>query len=333
MQITSNKLEAFMKSGIIIYELEDYLFKLLKFRLSSFFPDGYIVRGTSIELTNDSVPLADKFHVIYNPLEFLPEQIQMFISKLQGHISLIPLYEEHNDGYYETIDCKQLYNMIMTAEYDLTKGSEFTNNPIDAADNGKTVVLIPFSYISEREHLIKSELSSLKDSRMCLRLDLMSGIRMPDTFSSYGQEKGNLSEILDLSLKGTIKSENFLQFATPDNLGFMTVGKPNNSDDVFDYDLTTITRLIKRAKELNFDKSYPINVLIVAEGFRIRELEVIASLADELHILLPERLYQDNLGFKEEIGRITRSLKPDKSLCIHYIENLKTEIKYETQPI
>lgn len=322
-----------MNSGIIIYELEDYLFKLLKFRLSSFFPDGYIVRGTSIELTNESVPLADKFHVLYNPLEFFPEQIQMFISKLHGHISLIPIFEEHNETYYETIDCRQLYNLIMTADYDLARDSEFTNNPIEVNETGKTVVLIPFSYISEREHLIKNELSTLKDSRMCLRLDLMSGMRMPDTFSGYGLEKGNLTELLDLAHKETITGEQIIQFSTPDNLGFMTVGKPKCTDDVFDYDITTITKLIKGAKELNFDKSYPVNVLVVAEGFKIRDLETIASLADELHILLPQRLYQDNLGFKEEIGRITRSLKPDKSLCIHYIENLKTEIKYETQPI
>ena len=43
-----------------------------------------------------------------------------------------------------------------------------------------------------------------------------------------------------------------------------------------------------------------------------------ATLADEVHFLLPKRLMEEDLGFKEEIGSITRMLPAGTPVTMHY---------------
>lgn len=317
-----------MNYGIIIYENEDYLYKLLKFRLSTFFPNSYIIRGIS-DLDDSLVPLAENIHILYDSTQFTFEQVCRFSENISCPVTVLPLFNDLLDEA-PTIDCSYLFSLITETEYSMNSK---TNLSINSEDKCKTVVLIPFSYIHEREALIKNELANLKEIEMCIRLDLMAGIRMPFSFTGTNSQTNGLSELLFAAKQKKLTPDLILSMCGPDNNGFMSFGKPYHSDDVFDYDISTIENLISTASELTKNPSYPMNLLVVAEGFKIKDLARIASLADELHILIPERLYNTDLGFKEEIGSITRSFDAKKPIVIHHVEKLKMDRDYETMQL
>lgn len=320
-----------MNYGIIIYEKDDYIYKLVKFRLSTLFPDGYIIRGVS-ELNSSSIPFADGINILFNSSQYKINDIYKYSENLKTPVSIISLYNDNETGF-PMIDCAEIYDQITNMTYQIKEISDEHQISKVCSKAAKTVLYIPFAYISEREALIANKLQYLTDDFLCLRLDLMSGIRMPNTFSGVCNGTVGLTELLDLAQQDSIEKEDILDYCAPDNKGYITPGKPKHSDDVFDYDLDTIKKLIRTASELNEDDSYPMNVLIVAEGFRIADYIEIASLVDEIQILLPERLYKDNLGFKDEIGRITRSVNSEIPVTIHYVETLKLEKEHETMQI
>lgn len=321
-----------MNCGIIIYELEDYVYKLLKFRLSTLLPDSYIIRGTSTDLNSDSLPFAENIHILYDSNQFAMAQICKFSEKLKNSVSISSIFRDDLDGP-DIIDCAHLYNRITSTDYSMNRIAQSTDNNIPSSKPGKVSVLLPFSYIDERELFISNHLSYLKDTSMCLRLDLMSGIRMPYSFSGIDRSNCSITQLLSLAKNGRLTPEDILAFCTPDNSGFLVTSKPYHSDDIFDCGIEVIEKVLVTAKMLTKDTSYPMNILVVAEGFKIADLSRIASFGDEVNILLPKRLHQNDLGFKEEIGRITRVLPPQIQVKIHDTEELKTEKNYETMQI
>ena len=46
-----------------------------------------------------------------------------------------------------------------------------------------------------------------------------------------------------------------------------------------------------------------------------------------------ERLLKDYLGFKSEIGSITRSIPPEVPVTMHYCDNIIKSKRYETTKI
>lgn len=321
-----------MNCGIIIYELEDYVFKLLKFRLSTLLPDSYIIRGTSTELNSDSLPFAENIHILYDSNQFTMTQICKFSEKIKNPVSISSVFRDDLDGN-EIIDCAHLYNRITSTDYSMNRIAQSTDENIPSSKPGKVSVLLPFSYIDEREFFIHSQLSYLKDTSMCLRLDLMSGIRMPYSFSGIDRSNCSITQLLSLAKNGRLTPEDILAFCTPDNNGYLVTSKPFHSDDVFDYGIDVIEKVLLTSRMLTKETSYPMNILVVAEGFKINELAKIASLGDEVNILLPKRLHQTDLGFKEEIGRITRVLPPEIKVTLHDTEKLKMDKNYEAMQI
>lgn len=320
-----------MNIGIIIFEKEDYLFKLLKFRLSTYFPDGYIVRGNSGGINPSDIPLAKKIHVLYDSDQYTSDQISRECNNIDIPISISTIYnDEFNKG--RIIDCKYLARKIMNQSKETSsvrKGSGESDS-----FNGKLIMIISYAYMDERENLIDTEFDYLrKDSHMCLRIDLMSGIRMPSSFSGLENSTGGITDILRLAASESLEPKDIMAYSTPGTNGFITPGKPVHTDDVFDFGINPIINLIETSKELTTDITFPINVLIVAEGFKFKDIVRISGMADELHFLLPERLLKDYLGFKSEIGSITRSLPPEVPVTMHYCDNIIKSKRYETTKI
>ncbi len=320
-----------MNIGIIIFEKEDYLYKLLKFRLSTYFPDGYITRGRSGGIDPSDIPLAKNIHVLYDSDQYTSEQINKECSNIDIPISISTIYnDEYSKG--RIIDCKYLAKKIMN----LHKEASYARKGSSKSDsfNGKLIMIISYAYMDERENLIDTEFDYLrKDSHMCLRIDLMSGIRMPTSFSGIENSTGGITDILRMAANESLEPKDIMAYSTPDSKGFITPGKPVHTDDVFDFGINPVLNLIETSKELTTDITFPINVLVVAEGFRFKELVKMAALADEVHFLLPERLLNDYLGFKSEIGSITRSLPPDVPVTMHYCDNIIKSKRYEATKI
>lgn len=320
-----------MNIGIIIFEKEDYLYKLLKFRLSTYFPDGYIIRGVSGGISSADIPLAKKIHVLYDSDQYSLEQIRSDCNRIEMDINISSIYnEEFCKG--RIIDCKYLAKKIM--ENNIATSQIINKISSNNSFNGKLIILISYAYMDERENLIDTEFDYLRrDTHMCLRIDLMSGIRMPSSFTGVESSSGGITDILTLAAKESLEPKDIMAYSTPDSKGFITPGKPTHTDDVFDFGIEPVVNLVETAKELTTDITFPINVFIVTEGFRFKDLIRIAALADELHFLLPERLLSDYLGFKSEIGSITRALPPEVPVTMHYCDNIIKSQRYETVKI
>lgn len=307
-----------MNCGIIIFENDDHLYRLLKFRLSTYFPDGYIVRGNIGTVGSSDIPLADQIHILYDSDQFSYEQICKETEDIELKVSISSIYnEEITKG--KIIDCKYLAKKILQTTSPLIHNTSSGKGQEPDRFIGKTIMLFPYAYMDEREHLIDTEFDYLRSScNMCLRLDLMSGIRMPSIFSSIDNSGSGLSDLLELASTDRLEPKDIMEHSTPCSGGFITPGRPRHSDDVFDYGIDNVLKLIEAATELTTDLCLPINVFIVAEGFRFSETAKMATLADEVHFLLPKRLMEEDLGFKEEIGSITRMLPAGTPVTMHY---------------
>lgn len=320
-------MEVYMNYCITIFENEDYIFKLLKFRLSSLLPNSYIYRGI-MDLTSTSYQFSDTIQVFFNPLQYSYSEICSYTKDIKCNVNIFSLFND-DSSYSQVIDCTYLYECIIKNDCNDNEQTECTSKTKKA----KTTLLIPFSYIDEREYFIMNELKGLTNDLMCLRLDLMAGIRMPTTFSGVFSGTIGLTDLLILASQSEISGSDILAYCIPDNKGFISPGKPKHSDDVFEYGIQAINNLIVAATELNNDTSYPMNVLIVAEGFRMSELIQISSHADEVIFLLPERLHKNDLGFNEEISSIIRAIDSNIPVSIKYVEKQEMDKYYETMQI
>ena len=299
-----------MNKGILIFVNCDFTFRLIKARLSYCRPDLYILRGTDPEL---KTALIDQVQIFYDGNDFSPEEVLRKTSGIKCEIRGVEELFSISDGA-PVIDCRRILSLTgSTSPVKETSGQD--------KNKGRFVVFLPFSYRSEREKFISDEFAGLKTSdNMCLRLDLMSGIRMPDFLTDMSASQGCLTDILRLAAEDRLKKEDIPEHATYDSMGFLTLGKPLRSDDVFDYGIDCIEKVLKAVGELTKDTSFPLNILVVAEGFRFTELTKIASYADEVGLLVPKRLYKEDLGFRNEISGITRDLDPDIEVTVHCYE-------------
>ena len=153
---------------------------------------------------------------------------------------------------------------------------------------------------------------------------------MPLVFSSVDGNGSGLTNLLELADSDKLEPKDIMEYSTPSSNGFITPGRPRHTDDVFDYGIDNVIKLVEAATELTTDLCLPINVFIVAEGFRFSETSKLACLADEVHFLLPQRLIEEDLGFKEEIGLITRSLPAGTPVTMHYSDMIIKSKNYDT---
>lgn len=309
-----------MNRSILIFEDTDYTYTLIKARLAHYCPDSYILRGSADQGLSNQVSLSDLVTVLYDDLQYSKEKVIEICGDLGTAVSGV--YALSTSTMPGIIDCRALASLLDEAAASRVK----IKNEDIIDKKGKMILLLPFAYLDEREALIRD--SFKKDNResgnVCIRIDLMSGIRM--MFPSIG----SLTKILDLARDDNLKASDIVENAAYDDNGFLTLGRPERSDDVFDHGTECILKLLSKARQLTSDNCYPADILVVAEGLTFADMSKIAKLADEVHILLPERLYEEDLGFRREIRSITQVLDPTVPVLIRYCEDKERKPSYET---
>ena len=306
-----------MAFTIVICESDKQLFDSLKKRLALSFPDAYIL---SPDISIPDHGLSDHTTVLYDDRKMTAEEAECFGG------NGIALYSSGNGSY---IDCRVLCELI---EQQRKYRGDTQPPAVRSADpvRGKIILLIPYAYISERETFIRNEYFDLvRESTLTLRLDLMSGIRMPSTFT-YEGTGSSLTDLLNAAARGSLDDTELLEYLNPDMNGFLVPGRPDNADDVFDAGTDTVCSLIRTVRELTQRKDSDINALIVAEGFTLSDLKKISSLCDLIHILLPSRLCSENETLPEIINGLKSSSDYYKEIKISYTEDHPDGIKRQT---
>ena len=310
-----------MAFTIYIYERDNIIFETLKQRLTHYFPEAFIVNPFE-KNSRHKKGISDYVFILYDSKQYkLPEK-----PSATG-CEYIDLYS--HDGEISFIDCSRIELLIKNA---LSNNSTLITN----ASNGKLSLVLSFAYIDEREAFIKEHFLEPKSSSdRIMRLDLMSGIRMPSIFKT-GLHDGSLTELLKEAGNEGFNEETILSYMTYDNLGFLTPGKPLNSDDVFDAPISSIVSLIKTFKKLIGNQDLKAEAVVICEGFKMTDLLKFIKYFDDVHILLPSRMSDENKGIEDYVNSIKRNMSIDSELNVHFIEDYKKEEKnyiYENRNI
>ena len=289
---------------------DEYLSELLKLRLAPFFPEAYIAKNGS-SLCDELKRICEGSVILYDNKSFT----------LEDH-NAIPIFK---DGR-RYVDCSSLITELRS----LISSSESV--PYERSPKGRSHILLPFTYISEREAMIDRVFDPLTaDSDLTVRIDLMSGLRMPTPVKS-GPDTGSLTSLLARIQDKDFKPEDILDYCNPDLKGFMTPGKPSNPDDVFDNDITTIRSLLKHLKELSSEGSSPtVTTISVIEGFRISDTCSLIKDCDYVDILLPSDDPSDSSGLNKIPSLIERSLTKEQKLTVYYSSQFIKGDKYASR--
>ena len=288
-----------MAFTIIVFEKDRYLKRLIESRLSRSFPDAYISGGKE----RVEAGLSECAITLYDDRQFGEDEV--------GH-EAIPLFTEG------CIDCRRLEDQIL----DILDTKDRVSDPA-------MCLLISFAYMDEREDYIRKEYSSLKDCHdVYIRLDLMSGIRMPSPLTT-GLSAGSLTDLLRSCSDPSFDSEDIMGYLNHDSNGFMTTGKPDSPDDVFDFGIETSATLIKKVRELVNLNSISVSCLVVTEGFTVKDLSFIAGLFDRVEVLLPSRLCEEKNNIEEVLGNISRHITGDTFIKVRYCDESKESGKGE----
>lgn len=307
-----------MSFSIYIYESDKQIFESVKQRLSHYFPEAYIMGQVSSD-TNYITNISDYHVVLYDNREF-----SISDKSNKNNCVYISLFSEDSNGL-QIIDCSRLSLLIKNA------GQTLSSSVI--SHRGKVNLLIPYAYIDEREIFIKNKFdSSFSNMDYCLRIDLMSGLRMPTSFKTE-PNTGSLTDLIRCVEQNDFSADKLLGFVNPDSSGFLTPGKPTNPDDVFDADFDSILKLMKSLRTITTSSSIKFDALVVCEGWKTKELISLCQLVDEVHILTPSRVCNESCGIEDFVASLKRSLNKDTNLTLHYIDDYKEEIEYESTRI
>lgn len=279
-----------MAFTIIVFEKDLYLKRLIECRLSLSFPDAYI----SGQKERVESGLSECTIRLYDDRQFNEDEV--------GN-KAIPLFTEG------CIDCRKLEDQIL----DILDTRERVSDP-------SMCLLISFAYMDEREDHIRREYSSFKECHdVCIRLDLMSGIRMPSPFTT-GLSTGSLTRLLRKCTDPGFDPEEIMDHLNHDSNGFMTAGKPDNPDDVFDLGIDASAVLIKSVRELIERGTVDISCLVVTEGFTVKDLTRISGLFDRVEILLPSRLCEEKNNIEEVLGSLSRNIPEGTYIKVRYCD-------------
>lgn len=297
-----------MAFGIRVYEKDEYLYSLIKERLQIHFPQAYICRYDS-----DDFKLTSNIKVLFDNRQFDSDSLEENSKTL-----VIPLYENN------AIDIKRIARAILNDDSN-------QDTPIINSVDDQIRLLISYAYIDERESFIAQVLGpSSFNSMHPIRIDLMSGIRMPRSLMTL-KPTDALSTLLRNCTSRGFTPDQILEYLGPDAYGFLSPGKPINEDDVFDIGIDASAKLMEHTKTLCQKMSG--GALFVAEGWRINEALKLIANCDSLHILLPARMCAENTGMTTELGTFQRNLKAGASMTVYYYEDYKNNAEISYEPI
>ena len=296
-----------MAFGILVYENDVYLYTLIRERLSYYFPSAYIEKFGDASVKSD-FKLISEIVILYDNRQYKEPSSD-------GVKSVIPLFTYDDKGR----------GIIRINEI----CSKTSGTPSAPAGNemyrDRLKLLISFAYIDERENFIMSAIGpDTFDSITPIRIDLMSGIRMPNTFT--GSSTGSISRLLRSCTDKRFKASMIPEYLNPDSNGFLSCGKPDNEDDVYDIGLQACTVLIGKLKELCIKEN--TEALVVVEGWRVSEIIEFIKICDTLHILLPARMCTEDTGMTKELDMFKRALPSGALMTVHYCEDYRKQ--YDT---
>ena len=283
-----------MAFTIKIYEKDEYLFTLLKKRLSCFFPDAYI-----IDPYYDTEDQEDRFSeyekVLYDPRDINKEDI----------VSISPPLRLTDDG--GIIDCASFIPFI--------RQSQESPSFLRPATGSVTAVL-PFVYSDVRDRFISSLSQELSGADFNIRLDFTSKLRAICRRSSGS----NMTALLDACRSRKFMPEDILKYCNMDDSGFLTPGTTTNNDDVYDLGLTRSVTLMDHAAELAHSKTSFVNVIAVIEGFRTKDLPELLCRTDKVILLMPAKDAGEDIGAQDLIKLLNRTLGSER-VSVKYAED------------
>ena len=285
-----------MAFTIKIYEKNEYLSGLLKKRLSSFFPDAYIVNPYFDEGTGED-RFSDYEKVLYNPKDISKEDITS--------ISASPIRLTEDGGI---IDCARFIPLLrQNAESPSFLAPVF----------GSVTAVLPFVYADVRDKYISDLGSKLSGADFNLRLDFTSKMR-----SLWRASAGsNMTALLEACKSRKFIPEDILKYCNMDDTGFLTPGSCMNNDDVYDLGTSRSATLLYHAATLAHSRNRFINVVAVIEGFRTKDLPEMLSCVDSVKILLPAKNAGEDLGSKDLITLLIKTLGKER-IAVIYAEDI-----------
>ena len=284
---------------------DPYMSELIKHKIRSSFGDAFVI-GRDDTATDEIRKMTEFTVTLYDNRNMSADSPDE-----------LPLFTEERDGFMY-IDCKKLIPKIN--ELVMRKRSSGERRTI----RGRSHILLPFTYIEDREAMITEYFGSLlNEADYVIRLDLMSGLRMPTPLKT-GPETGSLTALLNAAHDDAFQTFDLLEYCNPDLSGFLTPGRPLDPDDVFDSDIKTLIKLLDSLRELSIEGRDPDTAsLAVIEGFRISEYRQIVPHCDTVHILLPSETSEGSSGLSDVPEIIKRQIRADQELIVHYSDNYK----------
>ena len=281
-----------MAFTIKIYEKDEHLFSLLKRRLSSFFPDAYII-DPYLDDTDRENRFSTFTRVLYDPKDIKAEDI--------SQISTSPLRLTEDSGI---IDCSRLIRLLCSDE-----GTQIVRMPL----SGSMYAVLPFVYADQRDRFICDLSTDLSGAGQNIRLDFTSKFRALWRAASGS----NMTALLEACRSKKFKPEDILKYCNLDDAGFLTPGCTKDYDDVFDLGLERSITLMHHAASLAHSKTSHINVLSVIEGFKTRDLPELLSCCDKVILLFPPEHIADEMGANDLIELLSKSLGKER-ISVYY---------------
>ena len=272
-----------MAFTIKIYEKNNYVFTLLKKRLSSFFPDAYII-DPYFDTEDPDDRFSNYTKVIYDPSDINEEDIPQH--------SPSPIRLTDDGGL---IDCARLIPILRPNDETPTVLGPVT---------GTLSAVIPFVYSDVRDRFIYDLSSRLKGAEFNVRLDFTSKLR-----SVWRGPAGcNMTSLLNACRSRKFDPEDILKYCNMDEMGFLTPGSTAGYDDVYDLGIGRSSTLMDHASRLAHSRTGSANVLAVVEGFRTMDLPELLCSCDMVYILLPSKSNGEIAGAKDLIALLTKAL-------------------------
>ena len=284
-----------MAFTIKIYENNEYIYRLLKKRLASFYPDAYIV-NPCLETEDDDDRFSDFTKVIYDPVCINKDDV--------SPTSASPIKLTDDGGL---IDCSRIISLL-TPTTDVPS--------IQPPLTGTLTAVIPFVYSDVRDRFIYGLESELNGADFNIRLDFTSRLRT----LWRGSQSSNMTTLLTDCRSRKFKPEDILKYCNMDESGFLTPGSCKNNDDVYDLGIERSTTLMNHAADLAHSKQRLANVLAVVEGFRNADLPDLLAGCDKTFILLPAKNAGEDLGSRDLISMLTKALGKER-VTVWYAED------------
>lgn len=312
-----------MAFSIVIRTPDIQVGRMLTNRITVLYPNAYVSSPSENSDNSEDysyeneIGLSDRTVVLYDNLRMKHEP------EAENNCLFLPMFSEAGDGL-QYIDCSRLKLLIDNINSSYSGESAQSSR---SGRDGMITLFLSFVHIEEREAIIAKYVPAISPSDVNVRLDLMSGFRMPSSFRS-GLTDGSLTELLRLSAKKRLTPSLLQSMLHPNSLGFLSPGIPDQPDDVFEYGTEACCELISNLRSMICDFGTNMSGIITAEGWRTEEYCRLIRECDMVYVILPESDCDESKNMENTISLFRRSLNQGANLNILYCKE-DTSSEYE----